>query len=220
MAVWKETQIIWNGKQRILKPGSCVFGIKEFADKWECSQRTISKWLHYLHDTQRIVLETCSRGTIATICNWEVYQATDDYALAPTAHEVGSKYEPSSNQVGLSEEGKKERREEERENTAHADARAPRFDLEAAYRKYPLKKGKSRGMKILRAQIKTQEAYDALLVAIARYAEDDEVRRGFIKHFSTFAGEWRDWVADDVGTKTVSGDGVNWDVVFGKESAT
>jgi hypothetical protein len=112
MAVWKETQIIWRGRQRRLPPGSVVFGIREFAERWDCSQRTISKWLKYLHDTQRIVLETCAQGTVATICNWEKYQGGEDFLFAPSAHEVGAKYEPSRSEVGLKEEGKNLRREE------------------------------------------------------------------------------------------------------------
>jgi len=110
MAHWKESQIIWNGKQRKLPAGSVVFGIKEIAEKWGCSQRTISKWLHYLHDTQRIVLETCARGTLVTICNWEAYQANEDNACADRAQDVRTECELSRNKVGLREESTKKER--------------------------------------------------------------------------------------------------------------
>jgi hypothetical protein len=112
MATWKESQIIWNGKQRMIPPGSVVLGISELATRWGCSQRTISKWLHYLHDTQRIVLESCARGTLVSICNWNAYQAPDDEACALPAQQVGTDCALTARQVGLNEEVKKVRRKE------------------------------------------------------------------------------------------------------------
>lgn len=85
-ATYKNTQILWKGKQRELPPGSIVFGIKRLADMWKCSPRTISKWLHHLHETQRIVLESCAHGTIVTMCNWKDSQGFEEEPCAPTAH--------------------------------------------------------------------------------------------------------------------------------------
>jgi hypothetical protein len=77
--------------------------------------------------------------------------------------------------------------------------KAKRFDLESAYRLYPLKKGKTKGLQRLAKEIETEEDFQALLAAITKYSRDDEVKRGFIKHFSTFASEWRDWLDEDAG---------------------
>jgi hypothetical protein len=62
---------------------------------------------------------------------------------------------------------------------------------------YPLKKGKARGIKLAYAQIKTRQDISDLKRAIANYKatlkrEGTEAR--YIKHFSTFMGEWRDWL--------------------------
>ena len=75
-----------------------------------------------------------------------------------------------------------------------------RFDLESAYQRYPRKEGRTKGLERLAAQIETQEDFDALLVAIDRYSRSSAVRDGFVKLFSTFASEWRDWTQENAGS--------------------
>jgi len=80
------------------------------------------------------------------------------------------------------------------------------LDFESLYVKYPRKEGKRRGLVICRAQIKTQEDFELLSRAIEKYR--DHVRANgkeaqFIKIFSTFMGEWRDWLEEDVGSVEV-----------------
>lgn len=108
MATWKPSKILWQGKQREIPPGTVVFGIKELADRWGCSRSVLRKWLNYLHYTQRIVLESCSRGTLVTICNWTAYQSVDDEPCAPSDSAVRTECAPSVSGEPLSEEGKKE----------------------------------------------------------------------------------------------------------------
>ena len=77
------------------------------------------------------------------------------------------------------------------------------FDFESLYKKYPLKKGKSRGLKVCEKEIKTQEEFISLQKAIDKYASDLVLRNTetqYIKHFSTFMNEWRDWAQDDAGS--------------------
>jgi hypothetical protein len=94
-------------------------------------------------------------------------------------------------------------------NTAHAPFGAHVCELEKIYREhYPKKAGKSRGLKYLAKDIKTPEDVASFGVAVRRYASSDEVIRGYVKHFSTFAHEWRDWLDQDAG-KTVSGASIN-----------
>ena len=81
------------------------------------------------------------------------------------------------------------------------------FDFEFLYKKYPLKKGKSSGLKIAKREIKTQQDYDQLSKAIDAYKVDlekNKTEKKFIKHFSTFMSSWRDWTEPDVGTSTIS----------------
>lgn len=92
----------------------------------------------------------------------------------------------------------------EQNTLAQADARASvSFDFESVYRDYPRKVGKAKGLKICKAQIRTEEDFEALKLAVEHYLDyctknATEVR--FIKHFSTFMGEWRDWLDADAGS--------------------
>lgn len=111
-AHWKPSSIIWKGARRDIPAGTVVLGIAELAEKWDCSQATIKKWLTYLKTSDRIDVETCSRGTLVTILNWETYQSPYAERREPSENQVGAEREPSENQVGLIEEGKKERKKE------------------------------------------------------------------------------------------------------------
>jgi len=60
---------------------------------------------------------------------------------------------------------------------------------------YPRKKGRATGLKKLCQDIKTEQDLQALQLAVNNYAEevkDDEEK--FIKHFSSFATCWKDYV--------------------------
>lgn len=121
MATYRETKIIWQGKQRVLPPGSVVFGISELADKWEVSKATISRWLQYLASSERITVESGTRGTIVTILNWEQYQTKEDFDETPSEREVNANETPSEREVILIEEGKKVRKK----NTSSLAAELP-----------------------------------------------------------------------------------------------
>lgn len=64
-----------------------------------------------------------------------------------------------------------------------------------AYKNYPLKKGKTVGVRKLVKQIRTEESLNQLLLAIKNYAaECRDKEPQYIKHFSTFAGCWQDYI--------------------------
>ena len=76
------------------------------------------------------------------------------------------------------------------------------FDFQEIYRKYPRKRGKDRGLRACEKQIKTEADYRDLQTAVARYKESvrrDGTEMKFIKHFSTFMGDWRDWIDPETG---------------------
>lgn len=111
-ATWKPSKILWNGKQREIPPGTVVFGLKELSLKWGCSRSVVNKWLHYLHDTGRIVYETSTRGSIVTIQNWEIYQGNDDHDADTREHGDYTAATARLHGETLSEEDKKERKKE------------------------------------------------------------------------------------------------------------
>ncbi len=89
--------------------------------------------------------------------------------------------------------------EQNRTNSTHE---VPK-DFEDIYSVYPKKEGKSDGLKICKREIKTLLDLDLLRSAVARYrkhCEDSKIEKKFIKHFSTFMNQWRDWLDPDVGT--------------------
>lgn len=64
-----------------------------------------------------------------------------------------------------------------------------------AYKNYPIKKGKTVGVKKLTKQIKTPEDFELLQIAIRNYAlECKDKEPQYIKHFSTFASCWQDYL--------------------------
>ena len=77
--------------------------------------------------------------------------------------------------------------------------------LDTAYQIYPLKKGKSKGLERAKREVKEHEG-DMFISAIRRYRdhiEKEGIEPKFIKHFSTWVGEWRDWLDSDAGTSLV-----------------
>lgn len=112
IANWKEGQIIWQGKQRIVQPGEAVIGIKDLAKSSECSQTKIWTWLKYLQKTKRIVITTSNRGTLVTICNWSIYQIEEEEENKQIRNHKETSVKRALNHEVLSEEVKKGRREE------------------------------------------------------------------------------------------------------------
>lgn len=77
------------------------------------------------------------------------------------------------------------------------------LDFEILYRKYPRKLGKQKGIATCKAQIRGPEEFQALSLAIDRYAEHcrkNATEPRYIKHFSTFMHSWRDWLEAEAGT--------------------
>lgn len=71
------------------------------------------------------------------------------------------------------------------------------LNFEYAYNLYPLKKGKSKGLAKMSKEIKTQFDLDNFIKAIQNYKKDiaaNKTQSKYIKHFSTFCSEWKDWL--------------------------
>ncbi len=114
--------------------------------------------------------------------------------------DLGSNSRASLDSSSTSSSSSNSTKEEKKKRSADASAGDPgSFDLEDAYRLYPRKEGKTPGMKTLARQIKTLADYNAFVAAIERYRECDNVKRGFVQKFSTFANQWRDWLDPETG---------------------
>jgi hypothetical protein len=203
-ATWKPTSIIWKGRRRDIPPGTVVMGISELAEKWKCSQSTIKKWLTYLVTSERISLETCSRGTLITIRNWDIYQAKDAEWREQSENEVGTECEQGENEVGLNEEVKKVRKKESKKKNVGIRTEYPqefdqlwklydrRCDKKAAFEEYK------------KLNLGDPERQD-LEKAIRNYVKEAP-DRAYRKHFHRFLkSDWRELIIPEVNKSTRRG---------------
>lgn len=75
------------------------------------------------------------------------------------------------------------------------------FDFDAVYKLYPRRVGKTPGLKWLKSNVKTATDYAALMAAVKYYAQycvNCKFEEQYIKHFSTWVKEWRDWTTENV----------------------
>lgn len=80
-------------------------------------------------------------------------------------------------------------------------------DLELIYKSYPLKKGKHKGFEKAKREIVSAKELEELEFAVNAYKADVErnkTKPEYIKHFSTFMSEWRDWLDPETGSSIVS----------------
>lgn len=80
------------------------------------------------------------------------------------------------------------------------------FDFSSIYDAYPRKIGKKSGLERLRKSVKTAEAYADLQRAVENYSRHVATTESkFIKHFSTWANSWQDWVDCDAPDQNSAG---------------
>lgn len=91
-------------------------------------------------------------------------------------------------------------KDKEKDKDKLKERRAKIEEIYSAY--YPLKKGKSKGVDKLITEVKTEVDLENLKLSIQRYSASIKDPK-YIKLFSTFAHEWKDWLDDDAGKSTV-----------------
>lgn len=190
MASYKESQILWEGKQRTLPPGSVVFGITELADKWHCSKSVVKKWLHYLQNCNRIVIESCPRGTLVTICNWTIYQVSElEACLQRDDNESTTSLQRVHNEPLMKKVRKKERKKKEENMGIHLDY--PK-EFDQLWEAYGRRGDKKEAFQQFEALALNSEDLTRLGVAVSNYAlENPDLK--YRKHFVRFLkSDWRE----------------------------
>lgn len=135
---------------------------------------------------------------------------------------LGAYKDHTSPMQGAKDKDKEKERDKERgsaEGENIPPAEVTPADLEAAYKNFPLQKGKTAGLKKLKAEIKTKQDLADLNRAIAIYAKEVAGRPpDKIKHFSTFVNmPWRDCLDPDYGKSSARApddpakDPANWE---------
>lgn len=92
----------------------------------------------------------------------------------------------------------------------------PVFSFEDVYNHYPRKEGRKAGEKVFKRDIKTEDDYSNLLLAVKNYSALVTGRdKQYIKQFSTFMNNWRDYLekvdsADDEWMKKAKAAGLQF----------
>jgi hypothetical protein len=106
-----------------------------------------------------------------------------DKPLASPLQKAASPFQGAKDKDKDKDKDKEKDKEKEKETL---------FDFDALYAEYPRHEGKAEGMKRCKAQIKTQQDYDNLKMAIANYKAI--AKEPYIKHFSSFMTNWKDYI--------------------------
>lgn len=140
---------MWEGRQITLRPGQCILGIREIADKLKLDKNTVWRWFSYLETSSRIETQTSPRGTLVTICNWDLYQSTeeDQYENFETQSGTQPQTQPQTQRPPHEEEKKLRKKEipptpttEKISPTLQSDIETALVDLEKTYSFFGMKK--------------------------------------------------------------------------------
>lgn len=89
----------WRGE--IIPKGSLITGRKQLADGARLTEREARTALEHLEKTQNVTIRTTSKFSVITICNYDVYQSTqNDYRPTerPTNDQVATNKRPTNDQ--------------------------------------------------------------------------------------------------------------------------
>ena len=113
---------------------------------------------------------------------------------AKSRHKTGN---VPTNSLATNERNERNERNEVKESLKIAGTN---FDFENIYKNYPRKEGKKKGFQVCMKKIQTEQNFHDLKKAVENYSKHCDIMRQeikYIKHFSTFMGEFEDWVNPD-----------------------
>lgn len=73
-ATHKPVEVIFGKDKIILKPGQLITGREAIAKKCKVQESKVTRILKAFKNEQQIEQQTCTKGTLITILNWEEYQ--------------------------------------------------------------------------------------------------------------------------------------------------
>lgn len=143
-------------------------------------------------------------------CNENIQRPSSDYPAVTSGHQPSSSSSSSKNNTNTYAQttfaqSPEDLLKQSGNTTKGVLKGSSRFDLESLYQGYPRKVGKGKGISKLRSMLTKQEDYDSVGIAIRNYAsycKTHGIEPRFIKHFSTFVNEWRDWLDPDPSVMT------------------
>lgn len=155
----------------------------------------------------RSIDRICALCVLSDGCTPVVHCLYDGSTLSLVAANIAKLQESN-----LQNKSKNKDKEEELEKEKNINIAQPRLserkpevgnqDFEDAYSRYPRKVGKSKGISKAKREVKTRDDLASFNQAISNYRAyvlREKTEPAFIKHFSTFVSEWRDWASVDNG---------------------
>lgn len=120
---------------------------------------------------------------------------------------VGAKKVLTSPLQGAKDKDKEKDKEKDKDKNKE-DSKNLKNEIEKIYKDiYPRKIGKEKGILSLAKSLQANETVEDIRRAALRYkntVEASKTESKYIKHFSTWANEWRDWLDENAGTSTIS----------------
>lgn len=184
-ATRKPHRIIRRGEIVRLEPGQYLTSIRRLASRFGTSRHVVQHRLNLLQNMKSIDTHTGHLGTIISICNWEIYQASsknltdteaDTEADTELEAELETKLEAKSDtrrtpggQTPDAQETRKEKKEEKRKRKKTRKKYSEVFLR--WYRHYPLKRGKYKAFEHWE-KMELDDEVDDIITATQRQIEE------------------------------------------------
>jgi len=165
----------------LCKSTGCCFASNEYlADRLKVSKRSIQRSLKRLHGFDLLFAEHDENNRRIFLKRHVMSVMGDDTPVTGGMTQVSHQNAPSLLLIN---------KDNKQNGALFLKA------IEEAYKNYPLKKGKTVGVKRLLRQINSEEKLNQLRQAIKNYASECKGKEPqYIKHFSTFANCWQDYL--------------------------
>ena len=81
-----------------------------------------------------------------------------------------------------------------KDNISEVNISKPSFDFESIWNKYPKRVGKKESIRHFKSQVRSEEDYKNIIIALENYLKSERVAKGYIQNGSTWFNNWQDWV--------------------------
>jgi len=173
----------YDGFGNEIPAGSFSSSVRKLAKDTGLSVGVVRTCLDRLKNDTQISTRQIRNCTLFSIVNWSEYQCnnTGDNTATTQQQHNNKKVKKEKNIYSAKFEN----------------------EIETIYKNhYPNKRGKTGGIKKLAKEIKDKETLAIFEKAVIQYAhETNNCEKKYIKHFSTFASCWRDYLNDEIPKK-------------------
>lgn len=213
-ANWKDSKIEWEGSPKVVPRGSLVTGVAELAAYLKFPKTNVFRQLKYLEKRDSIRIESGTRGSIITICNYENYQSPENTSGTQAERGWNADGTLAERSRNLIEQGNKGTREQRTKKTNVGIRTDYPQEFESLWAKYGKRGDKKAAFEVWKS-LKLAELEIAMLErAIDAYVKNNELK--YRKHFCRFLKT--DWREAEPSLEAGGSSELNWDSFFGNSS--